>query len=831
MHLYKNALYHSNAGEGRVLRKILIGVLVLLTVSHASAIDINSSKALQYYGDGSVLDFEVETSGDALLSGNLSVGSNNINDLADPEVATDAANKRYVDQSDDTISDDQNLKEVLVNGNVANQSIDMNGNTIYQPSQLETGGQTIEIRDSTGDIDIIRFKEGGIVEIPNGNLNIAGNSITNIGSANLGWTNLTNYPSGCASDEAVRVIGDSLDCVSLNPGGTVETSGASKGEVAYFIDSENVSGSNNFYWNNSEVRLGLGTSNPTATLDVMGEINLNNNALTGVDWANSDDGDGSNLDADLLDGVELANINWGDTAMSQSNVSVSDLGNADSNLNMNGYEVQNVVSNSAGDAVNRSYVLGQTSDSQDLSANNGTTPTDASSVTQEIQITGGSNTVIKDYYVPDTQNNVLKDLVAGDGLSGTTNDVLPGSDGDVTLSHGDTSSQANVSQSGGNVIQGIDVDGAGHTTTIRSTDLDSRYYTESESDTNFVDVGGDTMTGQLTIDGGSSALTLKPGSSSDHVFMEYYADSDNPNTRSGYIGYSSGGSTALRVKNEMSGDLQLEASSGNVEVSSGNLDLSSASIVNYFDSDACPSGEVVADVQDDGTFICQSITDAASDQFVDESGDTMTGSLNMTGDDIKNVGTLNASLLQQNGNNVESLFVDESGDSMSGDLNMQGNHIDNMNYADFNSQGEIKTDGVDAMRIDSNQNVAFPNGELHVTDGGKAAGSSLIQVGDDVYLSDVDQSNTLGVQGESDSSVASLELGSSGGTVKGDSSGNIEISSGNLEVPSGNLDVSSPSNTGDTVDVGGDVQADGDVKTHSGNVGSDTRMCIGDRCA
>ena len=114
----------------------------------------------------------------------------------------------------------------------------------------------------------------------------------------------------------------------------------------------------------------------------------------------------------------------------------------------------------------------------------------------------------------------------------------------ITINHDDTSSVADVSLSGGNVITGITFDTYGHTQTVSSADLDTRYYTETEldagqldnryyteteldagqldnryyteteldagqldnryyteteADANFVDVTGDTMSGNLTV--------------------------------------------------------------------------------------------------------------------------------------------------------------------------------------------------------------------------------------------------------------------------------------------------------------------------------------------
>lgn len=85
-------------------------------------------------------------------------------------------------------------------------------------------------------------------------------------------------------------------------------------------------------------------------------------------------------------------------------------------------------------------------------------------------------------------------ITAGPGLTG-------GGTGDVTLSHADTSSQVSVNNSDGTVIQDVTLDTYGHVTGLVSYNLDSRYYTESEADSRFVNITGDTMTGNLTMNG------------------------------------------------------------------------------------------------------------------------------------------------------------------------------------------------------------------------------------------------------------------------------------------------------------------------------------------
>jgi hypothetical protein len=86
----------------------------------------------------------------------------------------------------------------------------------------------------------------------------------------------------------------------------------------------------------------------------------------------------------------------------------------------------------------------------------------------------------------------------------------------ITISHANTSSVTDSDNSLGVVIQDLTFDEFGHVQTVGTADLDSRYYTESEldagqldnryyteteADAKFVDVAGDTMTGDLVVQG------------------------------------------------------------------------------------------------------------------------------------------------------------------------------------------------------------------------------------------------------------------------------------------------------------------------------------------
>jgi hypothetical protein len=98
----------------------------------------------------------------------------------------------------------------------------------------------------------------------------------------------------------------------------------------------------------------------------------------------------------------------------------------------------------------------------------------------------------------------------------------------------------------------------------------------------------DGATGKLTANGGGQAFDLKAGTSSDHVYMAFYADTQAQTTRSGYIGYPSAGSTTLTLKNEMTnGGIELAGSgTGRVKIVgdgevTGNLNLSTTSKIMF----------------------------------------------------------------------------------------------------------------------------------------------------------------------------------------------------------------------------------------------------------
>ena len=105
-----------------------------------------------------------------------------------------------------------------------------------------------------------------------------------------------------------------------------------------------------------------------------------------------------------------------------------------------------------------------------------------------------TNTEERTYRLPSPGDGTLT-VQGGDALDGSgTFTANQAGNSTVTIDHADTSSQASYSGSGGNVVNGVTLDDYGHVTALSSTDLDSRY----------VEVAGDTMTGDLTFDTGAN---------------------------------------------------------------------------------------------------------------------------------------------------------------------------------------------------------------------------------------------------------------------------------------------------------------------------------------
>jgi|GEM_PF-2179158 len=173
---------------------------------------------------------------------------------------------------------------------------------------------------------------------------------------------------------------------------------------------------------------------------------------------------------------------------------------------------------------------------------------------------------------------------------------------------------------------------------------------EGDVDDRYVNRDGDTMSGSLGV-GGNTIYTSSSGSSSGFSPQEgiMYTQYEDQAT---IYAYEDDGNEGWRFRNpDGNGDYFTVENNdgdgwirGDFEVGA-DLDLSNGDIENinelngFFDS-SCDSGEVVFDVDDDGSFDCRDAGDEFDDDFVQRDGDSMTGDLEMRENDIEEIGRL-----------------------------------------------------------------------------------------------------------------------------------------------------------------------------------------------
>ena len=109
--------------------------------------------------------------------------------------------------------------------------------------------------------------------------------------------------------------------------------------------------------------------------------------------------------------------------------------------------------------------------------------------------------------------------------------------------------------------------------------------------------------------------------------------------------------------------------------------------------------------------------------------------------------------------------------SVDGDITFKAAAQDQDVSFQINDGGTTKT----AIFVDASENkvgigLTNPGAHLEIKDDSYGAGENMLQIGDDTYFADIDQSNVLGLYGVSDSSFGRIKFGS-GGPVVGSKNG------------------------------------------------------------
>lgn len=228
------------------------------------------------------------------------------------------------------------------------------------------------------------------------------------------------------------------------------------------------------------------------------------------------------------------------------------------------------------------------------------------------------------------------DIDTGDGLDGSgTFNLNDFTNTSITFTHSNTSDIANTSLADGNVITGMDFDQFGHVITTSSTDLDGRYYTETELDNGALDslyfnVTGDTVTGNsvfeenVDIDG--------------NLVVDGTINRDPRITLNGFVNgftdlvnLANGSMTTSTDTEILVGDGLTGGGSINANVTISHADTSSvANVASVAEKEVLNEisfdefGHVVAANTKTLDFISQTEADA---RYVNEDGDVMTGNL------------------------------------------------------------------------------------------------------------------------------------------------------------------------------------------------------------
>ncbi|MEM5810918.1 MAG: DUF2341 domain-containing protein [Candidatus Aenigmatarchaeota archaeon] len=160
--------------------------------------------------------------------------------------------------------------------------------------------------------------------------NISASELAKINSGGLvvtgGWVNSTNF-------NASNQICLGNICKTTWPSGALIGGSGSPGQVTFWTAADTISGDNNLFWDNTNKRLGIGTTSPQSLLHVVGTGNLLNvsTATTSLLFVNGTSGNvgiGTTTPGAKLDVVGDVKIG-GNVAFSADNA--YDIGSADTN--------------------------------------------------------------------------------------------------------------------------------------------------------------------------------------------------------------------------------------------------------------------------------------------------------------------------------------------------------------------------------------------------------------------------------------------------------------------------------------------------------------------
>ena len=266
---------------------------------------------------------------------------------------------------------------------------------------------------------------------------------------------------------------------------------------------------------------------------------------------------------------------------------------------------------------------------------------------------------------------------AGDAIDGggtfTVNQLANST---ITIHHADTSSQASVLGSGGQVIQDVVLDTYGHVTGLDQVDFDNRYYTQALLDAGQLDNRYYTETeldnGQL-----DNRYYTEAELDAGQLDNRYYTETETETLFLKAADRSVTGADGVTGGGPLTANVVLTHADTSDVANTGVLDLPNAEVIESMNFDKF--GHVVGYTTNNLAVLTQNIADA---RYVNVTGDTMTG----------------------------NLFVPTM--TATGNINVDGNL--NLEHARITSK-EITTTSTSAATLDSNIQGFFKSIEYIIT--------------------------------------------------------------------------------------------------------------------
>ena len=488
-------------------------------------------------------------------------------------------------------------------------------------------------------------REGGVIYgrvDMDGDLDLSGNDIINPGDVD--GVDLDNPGNGLEiGDSRYRIPENSIENDELNNSKSITVDGLKS------TDNLNLTGNN--ITNVDTLNFESGAS-INGSLNTSGDINLNNGSINNLD---SIDGGGDdirvedNLDMDENELVNVDGIrdNQGFNTIELDGSNNVEIPNGDLEMNNNrvlGIGTEGTFFDSGGNLV--------IAENRSVQIENSVGATKILELDTSSNLEIGTGSRVSNVEIPEgnlvLMNNDL-DSVSGVDFSDSNQDTHSWKIEESSSSGGLTV----VNESGSTVLKTVQdgsVEILNGDLIMNSNSISSVESLNGENGVNTLDVeSGNSDDLELDVSGGGDVQlsggnldvnghSITDGSSNNQIRIGDNSD-DSVSVRAGGAGTfevrtgdGSGGSTRRLQVTSGSGP-------GDVDIRNSNLDMNDNSIENYFGSE-CPKGETVVELNDDGSYQCRSISTQVSDLYVNRSGDSMTGDLNMLENQINNVSKL-----------------------------------------------------------------------------------------------------------------------------------------------------------------------------------------------